>query len=127
MEPVRTEATTEVPPADTGSTLVVGAEVATAIALAAVVGFVLNRGRLPQPDLRRALPEDLSTELPAVAETASLRAMFQSALARSRSVLQAGLDRVFGKPLDPAGLEQLEEALLQLEETATGVSTEDEV
>jgi len=50
-------------------------------------------------------------DAPAVAPT-GLVARLRSALARSREALQGRFDAIFGKPIDEAALEELEEALL---------------
>src|SRR4051794_16696944 len=130
MEPVRTHSGTEAPAdgsAETASPVAVGGGVALALALALALGFLVQRRQPPLPDLQRALPDDASTELGRLVPieaghpaNASLLAMFQAALSRSREVLRSGLDRVFARPLDSASLDELEEALLRAD---VGVQT----
>jgi fused signal recognition particle receptor len=123
MDPVQTQATTEAP-AETGSPGLIGGEIAVAILLAVVLGFVLNPRGPARPDFTRALPEEASTVTTAEPEVVSLAALFQAALARSREAFRAGLDRVFGKPLDPRSLDELEETLLRSD---VGVKTTEQL
>jgi fused signal recognition particle receptor len=149
MEPVEAapgQATTEAPsggvPTDVGSPVWIGGELLAAVILAVVLAYAV-RVRPPAPNLRLPLPEEMSTEdgrdrTEGAAERSredevdtevppdstvpvpTILSMLQNALARSREALRSSLDRVFGRPVDPASYEQLEEALLQAD---VGVKT----
>jgi fused signal recognition particle receptor len=124
---------TEVPaPApETGHPLVIGAGLILALAVSIAVAYVLQRApvpgpaRLPPPSSEEgvaapAAPVALPPPSEPVAPAPTLYDRFQSALTRSRDVLRSGLDRVFGRPIDPASLDELEEALLRAD---VGVQT----
>jgi fused signal recognition particle receptor len=106
---------------DLGAPELVGGGVALAL-IVALVAFVFGRRRAEErPDLLAPPP---AVEAPAIragppppAEPAITRpgiaALLFDALGRSRDTLRAGLDRVLGRPLDPAAIETLEESLLR--------------
>ncbi|MEQ1571008.1 MAG: signal recognition particle-docking protein FtsY [Myxococcota bacterium] len=139
MDPVHTEAGSVTPPLAEqlggASPMAIGAGVLGALLLAAGLHLLVNRWSagpsrpvLPLPDLSAPIAdegttessEDATTEVPADSHAPTLFARLQGALARSREALRSGLDRVFGRAVDAAALESLEEALLRAD---VGVAT----
>jgi fused signal recognition particle receptor len=117
--------TTAEPSADVASPELIAGGVTAAVAIAVILGFVLNRTMPRAPVLR--IPEDRgppateergeefaerTTEVPSERPPSAVLSLFQQALGRSRDLLRGSLDRVFGRPIDDEGLERLEEALL---------------
>ncbi|MEQ1506326.1 MAG: signal recognition particle-docking protein FtsY [Myxococcota bacterium] len=148
MQPVEGDATTAAADpteaAPTATPELVAGGVGIAIAIAVILAIVVNR-TTPRSTIRR-LPLDEST-LPTeeifeegAADDGSLDvadrttevppdhpegrsgvvALFQAALGRSRELLRSGFDRVFGRQVDAATLDALEEVLLRAD---VGVAT----
>jgi fused signal recognition particle receptor len=138
MEPVE-QARTEVPeapPDDVAHPFAISASVSLGILLTVGLGYLLQRYERPT-DAPIALQGPAHVEIeapsavaapvappapPAAPPAPSLFELFQSALARSRDVMRAGIDKVFGRPVDPASMEELEEILLRAD---VGVPTTD--
>jgi len=106
---------------DIGAPALVGGGVALTLLAVLLVSFVTGRRRIEQrPEIAppppavetpAILPEPKPT--PPAAARPGIAALLFDALGRSRDTLRAGLDRVFGRPLDPAAMEMLEESLLR--------------
>jgi fused signal recognition particle receptor len=103
-----------------GAPALVGGGVALALLAVLLVAFVSGRRRgeptavLPPPATIEA-PAIVPEPRPAAPTPArpGIAALLRDALGRSRDTLRAGLDRLWGRPLDAAALDTVEESLLR--------------
>lgn len=143
MEPGQGDAVVAAPDeagidAETGSPVAIGVSVLLAILLAALVGVAYRwtgppMVRMPPPrqledasiteEIPRRREADETTEVIEERPTADVRiSLFQQALGRSRDLIRSGIDRIFGRPIDDAALESLEEVLIRAD---VGIPTTD--
>ncbi len=103
------------------SPLLIGGEILAALVAALLLDLGLRRTLPPPrraeegPEARPAAPTAGAAAVGAPPQVGapSVLGLLRDALGRSREVLQQGLDRVLGRPLDAAATEELEEVLLR--------------
>jgi fused signal recognition particle receptor len=134
MEPGQVDAVVAVPDPTggdaTGSPVAIGVSVLLAILFAALIGAAyrwtgpslvtvpprrrLDDASFTTEEVPRRREADEPTEIVEDRPQPDARlSLFQQALGRSRDLLRGGIDRIFGRPIDAAALDALEEVLIR--------------